>query len=81
MATFGQTSLVAVPANIAGGFVLGPIMFFGMLSVFVGFVWAGLSVPLNVVAGLFTGFLLTVAAWFPPFVRRLQLAGAHAWGF
>ena len=64
MATFGQTSLVAVPANIVGGFVLGPIMFLGMLSVFVGFVWPGLSVPLNVVAGLFTGFLLTVAAWF-----------------
>ncbi|MGD0998587.1 MAG: ComEC/Rec2 family competence protein, partial [Thermoleophilia bacterium] len=64
MATFGQTSLVAVPANIVGGFVLGPIMFLGMLSVFVGFVWPGLSAPLNVVAGLFTGFLLTVAAWF-----------------
>ena len=64
MATFGQTSLVAVPANIAGGFVLGPIMFLGMLSVFVGFVWSGLSAPLNVVAGLFTGFLLTVAAAF-----------------
>ena len=64
VATFGQTSLVAVPANIAGGFVLGPIMFLGMLSVFVGFVSPDLSVPLNVVAGLFTGFLLTVAAWF-----------------
>ena len=64
MATFGQASLVAVPANIVGGFVLGPIMFLGMLSVFVGFVWPGLSAPLNVVAGLFTGFLLTVAAWF-----------------
>ena len=64
MATFGQTSLVAVPANIAGGFVLGPIMFLGMLSVFVGFVWPGLSAPLDVVAGLFTGNLLTVAAWF-----------------
>jgi competence protein ComEC len=64
MVTFGQTSLVAVPANIAGGFVLGPIMFCGMLSVFAGFVWPDLSVPLNVVAGLFTGFLLTVAAWF-----------------
>lgn len=64
MATFGQTSLVAVPANVVGGFVLGPIMFLGMLSVFLGFVWEGLSVPLNVVAGLFTGFLLTVAAWF-----------------
>ena len=55
---------MAVPANIAGGFVLGPIMFLGMLSVFVGFVSPDLSVPLNVVAGLFTGFLLTVAAWF-----------------
>ena len=64
MATFGQTSLVAVPANIAGGFVLGPIMFLGMLSVFAGFVWPGLSAPLDVLAGLFTGFLLTVAAWF-----------------
>ena len=64
MATFGQASLVAVPANVVGGFVLGPIMFLGMLSVFAGFVWEGLSVPLNVVAGLFTGFLLTVAAWF-----------------
>ena len=64
MATFGQASLVAVPANVVGGFVLGPIMFLGMLSVFAGFVWEGLAVPLNVVAGLFTGFLLTVAAWF-----------------
>ena len=64
VATFGQASLVAVPANVVGGFVLGPIMFLGMLSVFLGFVWTGLSVPLNVVAGLFTGFLLTVAAWF-----------------
>jgi competence protein ComEC len=64
MATFGQASLVAVPANIVGGFVLGPIMFLGMLSVFVGFAWPALSAPLNVVAGLFTGFLLTVAGWF-----------------
>jgi competence protein ComEC len=64
MAAFGQASLVAVPANVVGGFVLGPIMFLGMLSVFVGFAWEGLSVPLNIVAGLFTGFLLTVAAWF-----------------
>ncbi|HMK92061.1 MAG TPA: ComEC/Rec2 family competence protein [Thermoleophilia bacterium] len=64
MATFGQASLVAVPANIAGGFVLGPIMWLGMLSVFAGFAWTRLSVPLNIVAGLFTGFLLTVASWF-----------------
>ena len=35
--------------------------------------------PLNVVAGLFTGFLLTVAAWFgAPVVCRLSVAGADA---
>jgi len=62
--TFGSASLVSVPANAVGGFVLGPIMFLGMLSVFAGFVWPGLSAPLNVVAGLFTGFLLSVASWF-----------------
>ncbi len=32
MLTFGSASLVSVPANAVGGFVLGPIMFLGMLS-------------------------------------------------
>ncbi len=64
LAAFGQASLVAVPANVAGGFVLGPIMLFGMVGVLVGFVSPWLSLPLNVLAGLFTGFLLTVSAWF-----------------
>ena len=36
MLTFGSASLVAVPANVAGGFVLGPIMFVGMLSLLAG---------------------------------------------
>lgn len=61
---FGSASLVSVPANVAGGFVLGPIMFLGMLSLLVGFVSEWLSAPLNVVAGLFIGFLLAVSHFF-----------------
>ncbi len=64
MLTFGSASLVSVPANVAGGFVLGPIMFLGMLSLLLGFVSEWLSVPLNVVAGLFIGFLLAVSHLF-----------------
>jgi len=62
--TFGSASLVAVPANVAGGFVLGPIMFLGMLSLLLGFVSSWLSAALNVVGGLFIGFLLEVARLF-----------------
>ncbi len=62
--TFGSASLVSVPANVAGGFVLGPIMFLGMLSLLLGFVSEWLSAPLNVVAGLFIGFLLAVSHFF-----------------
>jgi competence protein ComEC len=62
--TFGTASLVSVPANVAGGFVLGPIMFLGMLSLLVGFVSERLSVPLNLTAGLFIGFLLGVSRFF-----------------
>lgn len=62
--TFGSASLVSVPANAVGGFVLGPIMFLGMLSLLAGFVSDWLSRPLNVVAGLFIGFLLEVARFF-----------------
>lgn len=61
MLTFGSASLVGVPANLVGGFVLGPIMLLGMLSLLVGFVVPWVCVPLNVVAGLFIGFLLEVA--------------------
>lgn len=61
MLTFGSASLVSVPANLLGGFVLGPIMFLGMLSLLVGFVASRASAPLNVAAGLFIGFLLEVA--------------------
>jgi competence protein ComEC len=64
MLTFGSTSIVAVPANVAGGFVLGPIMFLGMLSLLVGFLSSWLSAPLNMVAGLFIGFLLEVSRLF-----------------
>lgn len=64
MLTFGTASLVSVPANLVGGFVLGPIMFLGMLSLLLGFVGTWLSAPLNIVAGLFIGFLLSVAHWF-----------------
>ncbi len=62
--TFGSASLVSVPANVAGGFVLGPIMFLGMLSLLVGFVAEWLSAPLNVVGGLVIGFLLGVSRFF-----------------
>jgi len=62
--TFGSASLVSVPANVAGGFVLGPIMFVGMLSLLLGFVASWLSAPLNVVAGLFIGFLMEVSRLF-----------------
>jgi competence protein ComEC len=61
MLTFGSASLVGVPANLAGGFVLGPIMFLGMLSLVLGSVTRWASLPLNFVAGLFIGFLLEVA--------------------
>ncbi len=64
MLTFGSASLVSVPANLVGGFVLGPIMFLGMLSLLLGFVAGRLSAPLNIVAGLFIGFLLDVAHHF-----------------
>ena len=64
MLAFGSASLVSVPANVAGGFVLGPIMFLGMLSLLLGFVSAWLSAALNVVAGLFIGFLIDVAGLF-----------------
>jgi competence protein ComEC len=64
MLTFGSTSMVSVAANVAGGFVLGPIMFLGMLSLLAGFVGRWLSLPLNLVAGLFIGFLLEVAKFF-----------------
>lgn len=64
MLTFGSLSVVSVPANVVGGFVLGPIMFLGMLSLLLGFVSSWLSVPLNLLAGLFIGFLLTVARIF-----------------
>ncbi len=64
MLTFGSASLVSVPANLVGGFVLGPIMFLGMLSLLLGFVGDWAAAPLNVLAGLFIGFLLTVAHWF-----------------
>lgn len=64
MLTFGSTSLVAVAANLAGGFVLGPIMFLGMLSLLAGFVASWASLPLNLLAGLFIGFLLEVARLF-----------------
>ena len=62
--TFGQASLVAVPANVAGGFALGPIMFLGMISMVVGLLVPPLSVPLNLLNGLCIAFLLQVAAWF-----------------
>lgn len=64
MLTFGSSSLVAVPANVAGGFVLGPIMFLGMLSLLAGFASAWISGLLNVLAGLLIGFLLDVARFF-----------------
>ncbi len=61
---FGSASLVAVPANVVGGFVLGPIMFLGTLSLLLGFLGSWMSVPLNLVAGLFIGFLLEVSRQF-----------------
>jgi competence protein ComEC len=64
MLTFGSASVVSVPANVAGGFVLGPIMFLGMLSLLAGFVSEWLSAPMNIVAGLFIGFLIAVSRFF-----------------
>jgi competence protein ComEC len=62
--TFGSTSLVAVPANVAGGFVLGLVMFLGMLSLLLGFVHPWVGLPLNLVSGVLLGFLCEVAQWF-----------------
>lgn len=64
LAAFGQVSLVAVPANLVGGFVLGPVMLLGMLSVALGFVSPWISVPLNVVSGTLIAFLIEVARLF-----------------
>ena len=61
LASFGQASLIGVVANVAGGFVLGPVMFCGMASVLVGLVWPAASAPLNAVAGVLIAFLLSVA--------------------
>jgi competence protein ComEC len=61
LASFGQASLIGVVANVAGGFVLGPVMFCGMLSVLVGLAWPPASLPLNVAAGALIAFLLSVA--------------------
>ena len=78
MLTFGSTSLVSVPANVAGGFVLGPIMFLGMLSLLLGFVGGWVSVPLNLLAGLFIGFLLSRGARLrEAALGRLRVAGAE----
>jgi len=64
LAQFGQVSLVSLPANLAGCFVLGPVMFLGMASAALGFVWSGLSAALNTVAGVAIGFLVSVAHLF-----------------
>jgi competence protein ComEC len=70
LASFGQASLIGVVANVAGGFVLGPVMFCGMLSVLVGLAWPAASLPLNVAAGTLIAFLLSVAR----FCAHLPLA-------
>jgi competence protein ComEC len=70
LASFGQASLVGVVANLAGGFVLGPVMFCGMLSVLVGLAWPAASLPFNVAAGTLIAFLLAVAR----FCAHLPLA-------
>ena len=70
LASFGQASLIGVVANLAGGFVLGPVMFCGMLSVLVGMAWPAASLPLNVAAGTLIAFLLSVAR----FCAHLPLA-------
>lgn len=64
LAAFGQVSLVAVPANLVGGFVLGPVMLLGMLSVAAGLIWSGFSVALNLIAGTLIAFLVEVAHLF-----------------
>ena len=74
--TFGSASLVSIPANAVGGFVLGPMMFLGMLSLLLGFVSEWASAPLNVVAGLFIAFLLAVLRLFAERAgRRLHVSG------
>jgi competence protein ComEC len=64
LAAFGSVSFVAVPANLVGGFVLGPVMLLGMLSVAVGFAWPAASAALNIVAGTLIAFLVQVARLF-----------------
>jgi competence protein ComEC len=64
LAAFGSASIVAVPANVIGGFVLGLVMFLGMLSLLLGFVHRLVGVPLNLVSGVLLGFLVEVARFF-----------------
>ncbi len=61
---FGSASIVAVPANVIGGFVLGIVMFLGMLSLLLGFVHRLVGVPLNLVSGVLLGFLVEVSRFF-----------------
>jgi competence protein ComEC len=62
--TFGSASVVAVPANLIGGFVLGLVMFLGMLSLLLGFVHRLVGAPLNLVSGVLLGFLVEVSRFF-----------------
>ena len=64
LTAFGSASVVAVPANLIGGFVLGLVMFLGMLSLLLGFVHRLVGVPLNLVSGVLLGFLVEVSRWF-----------------
>ncbi|HSL96602.1 MAG TPA: ComEC/Rec2 family competence protein, partial [Thermoleophilia bacterium] len=64
LTAFGSASVVAVPANLIGGFVLGLVMFLGMLSLLLGFVHRLVGVPLNVVSGVLLGFLVEVSRFF-----------------
>lgn len=64
LTAFGSASVVAVPANLIGGFVLGLVMFLGMLSLLLGFVHRLVGVPLNLVSGVLLGFLVEVSRFF-----------------
>jgi competence protein ComEC len=58
--TFGELSLVSLPANVLAAPAVAPVMWLGMLAVAVGQVAPALAAPPVLLAGLPLGFLVLV---------------------